>query len=134
MSHYEEAQRIFNVEVDALRTVLAQVESDFERAVEMIRTCRGKVASGIGKSGIIAHKIAATLASTGTPAVFLNGEALHGDLGVVAPDDVLLMLSNSAKIEAELLQMLPSIKAIEAKIIGLFGSAETRSRRLAMSF
>lgn len=123
---YAEAKRIFKVECDALSRVLAQLEDSFDVAVQLLRDCEGKVVvAGIGKSGIIGHKIAATLASTGTPAVFLNaGEALHGDLGVVAANDVVLMLSNSAKT-AELMQMLPSLKAIGVKVIGMFGSRET---------
>lgn len=123
---YAEAKRIFKVECDALQRVLAQLEATFEDVVQLLRDCEGKVVvAGIGKSGIIAHKIAATLASTGTSSVFLNaGEALHGDLGLVAPNDVVLMLSNSAKT-AELMQMIPSLKAIGVKIIGMFGSNET---------
>jgi len=124
--YYDEAKRIFNIEISALKSALVQMEGAFDQAVELIRACEGKVVvAGIGKSGIIGHKIAATLASTGTPAVFLNaGEALHGDLGVVAPKDVVLMLSNSAKT-AELMQMLPSLKAIGVNIIGMFGSIDT---------
>jgi len=124
--HYIEAKRIFDVEISALRLALKQMEDSIDAAVELIKSCEGKVVvAGIGKSGIIAHKIAATLASTGTPAVFLNaGEALHGDLGMVASSDVVLMLSNSAKT-SELLQMLPSIQAIGAKVIGLLGAIDT---------
>ncbi|MGC6424009.1 MAG: KpsF/GutQ family sugar-phosphate isomerase [Lentimonas sp.] len=123
---YKEAERIFNVEGAGLKQVLEQIAPTFSSAVELIRECQGKVVVvGIGKSGIIGHKIAATLASTGTSAVFLNaGDALHGDLGVVAPNDVVLMLSNSAKT-AELVQMLPSLKSIGVKLIGMFGSSNT---------
>lgn len=83
------------------------------------------VVTGIGKSGIVAHKIAATLASTGTPAVFLNaGEALHGDLGMVNKADVVVMLSKSANT-AELAHMLPSIRQIGSCLVGIFGAVNT---------
>ena len=123
---YEEAKRIFRVERDALAHVLQQLEPTFSDAVELIRSCEGKVVVvGIGKSGIVGHKIAATLASTGTPAVFMNaGDALHGDLGVVSKNDVIIMLSNSAKT-GELVQMVPSLKSIGVKLIGMFGASDT---------
>jgi arabinose-5-phosphate isomerase len=126
MSHYEEAQRIFADEIHALQCVAVALQVNFDDAVELCLKCQGKlVLVGIGKSGIIAHKIAATLVSTGTSAVFLNaGEALHGDMGVISENDVVIMLSNSAST-LELARMLPSIRKIGAKLIGLFGSAET---------
>jgi arabinose-5-phosphate isomerase len=124
--HYQEAHRIFDAEIAGLNRTKERLDETFNRAVELILASSGKVVvAGIGKSGIIGHKIAATFASTGTSAVYLNaGEALHGDLGVVNAEDVVLMLSNSAAT-AELVHMLPSIKQIGARMIGLFGKADT---------
>lgn len=126
MSHYSEAKRIFTEEIEALNSVCQGIETSFDEAVETCLSCKGKlVVTGIGKSGIIAHKIAATMASTGAPAVFLNaGEALHGDMGVVTADDVVIMLSNSAQTP-ELLRMVPSIRRIGARMVGLFGDCNT---------
>jgi arabinose-5-phosphate isomerase len=125
-NHYNEAHRIFDAEIAGLNRTKELLDETFNLAVELILNSKGKVVvAGIGKSGIIGHKIAATLASTGTSAVYLNaGEALHGDLGVVNAEDVVLMLSNSAGT-TELVHMLPSIKQIGAKIIGLFGKSDT---------
>jgi len=121
------AQDTFTQQIEELAQVRDRIGPEFERAVALITEKSGKVVvTGIGKSGIIAHKIAATLASTGTPAVFLNaGEALHGDLGMVAREDVVLMLSKSADT-AELAQLLPSVKEIGAGCIGIFGCTATK--------
>ncbi len=121
-----EAERVFREEIAALTVVLGRLTEPFDRAVGLCLSCGGKlVVTGVGKSGIIAHKMAATLASTGSSAVYLNaGEALHGDMGMVSPDDVVLMLSNSAATP-ELLRMLPSIRKIGARTIGLFGRSDT---------
>ena len=126
MSYLKEAKRVFKAEVAGLEYTQANLSESFNQAVELILNTKGKiVVAGIGKSGIVAHKIAATLASTGTSAVYLNaGEALHGDLGVIDRNDVVLMLSNSAST-MELVAMLPSIKQIGAKIIGLLGRLDT---------
>jgi len=120
------AKDIFTQQIEELTAVRDRIGPEFERAIELILERSGKVVvTGIGKSGIVAHKIAATLASTGTPSVFLNaGEALHGDLGMVGPDDVVLMLSKSANT-AELAHMLPSIRKIGAALVGLFGATDT---------
>lgn len=117
---------VFEQEARCLLEVGARSETSLDRAVELVLSRSGKVVvTGIGKSGIVGHKIAATLASTGTPAVFLNaGEALHGDLGMVGKDDVVIMLSKSAHT-AELAHMLPSILRIGAKIVGIFGATNT---------
>lgn len=124
--HLAEARRVFQAEAEALLQASATLTEAFAAAVDLILASTGKVIiAGIGKSGIIGHKMAATLASTGTSAISLNaGEALHGDLGVVAADDVVILISNSAAT-TELVQMLPSIKQIGAKTIGLFGATET---------
>jgi len=126
MQHLAEAKRVFDAEIEGLDLVRSRLATEFEEAVDLILACQGKVVvSGIGKSGIIGHKIAATFASTGTSAVYLNaGEALHGDLGMISRQDVVLMLSNSAAT-VELSQMLPSIREIGAKIVGIFGCSTT---------
>lgn len=126
-SHYSEANRVFTQIVEALETTQSAIASDFDDAVELCLRCRGKlVLTGIGKSGIIAHKVAATLASTGTPAVFLNaGEALHGDMGMISREDIVVMFSNSANT-LELVQMIPSIRKIGARTLGFFGCVTTQ--------
>lgn len=123
MAHYAQAESVFRNEIAALEHALQAIRGDFDRAVEMLLSLRGKaVITGVGKSGIVAHKIAATLASTGTPAVFLNaGEALHGDLGLVGGGDIVVMVSNSAQT-TELCRLLPSIQKIGAQLIGILGS------------
>ena len=95
-------------------------------AAALILASEGKVVvTGVGKSGIVGHKTAATLASTGTPAVFLNAaEALHGDMGIVCRNDVVLMVSNSGETD-ELLRMLPSLRKIGVKTIGILGGPES---------
>lgn len=130
MNHYDEARRVFSAEIAGLEGALAAIEPDFDRAVDLIREADGKVVvTGLGKSGIIGHKIAATLASTGTPAIFMNAaEALHGDLGIVSDGDVVIMLSNSAAT-VELVRMLPSLRKSDAALIGIFGKSDTELAR-----
>ncbi|MBO5604339.1 MAG: KpsF/GutQ family sugar-phosphate isomerase, partial [Acidaminococcaceae bacterium] len=95
-------------------------------AVEMILACQGRVVmTGMGKSGIIAHKISATLASTGTPSFYLHpAEGIHGDLGMVTADDVVIAMSNSGET-GEVLNILPSLRRIGAKLIAMVGNAES---------
>lgn len=125
-NHFAEAERVFRQEALALEQTLQRLQGNFDAAVELILNCPGKVVvCGIGKAGIIGHKIAATLASTGTPAFFLNaGEALHGDLGVVQSQDVVLMVSNSAATP-ELARLVPGLRKIGARLVGIFGATET---------
>lgn len=130
MKHYQQATAVFHNEISSLQRSLVNLRLTFDASVEMLLAASGKVVvTGVGKSGIIAHKIAATLASTGTPAVFLNAaEGLHGDLGVVDKNDVVVMLSHSAETE-ELYRLLPSIKHIGARLIGIFGNSSTKLAR-----
>src|ERR1700757_5032610 len=102
------AKRVFNIEIDSLKLVADSVDDSFTKVVEAILAAEGKViVTGIGKSGIIGKKIAATLASTGTPSFFLHpGEAFHGDLGMVGSNDIVLMISYSGETE-ELLKLIP---------------------------
>ena len=118
------AQRVLQLESQALSGLLVQLDGAFCDACEMLLCCNGRViVSGMGKSGHIAHKIAASLASTGTPSYFLHpAEGFHGDLGVVHRSDVLLALSFSGETQ-EIVELLPAIKALGAKVIAITGHA-----------
>lgn len=113
-------------EASAVRSLIARLDESFVRAVETICDCKGKVVvTGVGKSGHIGSKIAATLASTGTPAFFLNPlDAYHGDLGMLGSDDIVLAISYSGATE-ELLRFLPLIQAKHITIIGMSGNPES---------
>lgn len=124
------ARQVLTIEADAVRRLADRIDGQFEHAMTMILGCGGRVVvSGMGKSGHIARKIAATLASTGTPAFFLHpGEASHGDLGMITQDDVVIALSNSGE-SAEITTILPLIKRRGAKLIGMSGNpASTLAR------
>ena len=97
-------------ELKAVEEVIDSPLSEFANLIKVLQSCQGKVVIGVGKSGIIARKLAATFASTGTPSFFVHGtEAVHGDLGMVAKDDVVILISNSGET-AEILATLPSLK------------------------
>ena len=125
MSH-EPFHKLLTAVEEALQRFRVTAEKRVSEAAAVILACRGKVVvTGVGKSGIVGHKTAATLASTGTPAVFLNAaEALHGDMGVVCPGDVVLLVSNSGETD-ELLRMLPSLRKIGVQTIGMLGKPES---------
>ena len=125
----EEAKRIIETEYKNLEKVKENLDNNFVSAVELILNCRGKVViTGMGKSGIIGRKISATLASIGIPSTFLHpGEAIHGDLGMVSANDIVIAISNSGETE-EILRIIPSIKKIGAQIISI-----TSSRYLSIS-
>ncbi|ABC38758.1 arabinose 5-phosphate isomerase KdsD [Burkholderia thailandensis] len=116
------ARDVLDIEASAVRALADQLDGEFVAAVGLLLECRGRVVvSGIGKSGHIARKIAATLASTGTPAFFVHpAEASHGDLGMVTKDDVFVAISNSGESE-ELVAILPLIKRLGAKLIAMTG-------------
>ena len=129
MSHLAQARNVFDIELAALKAVRSQLDASFDRAVEMIVEAvnqRGKiVVVGIGKSGNVGQKIAATLTSTGSTSVVLNSvDALHGDLGIVNDGDVILALSYSGESE-ELLNLLPALKRFSVKIISITGGAKS---------
>jgi len=133
MQHLARAREVFDIELAALKAVRSQLDENFERAVELILQClrqRGKVVIlGIGKSGNIGQKIAATLTSTGSSSVMLNSvDALHGDLGIVNEGDVVLALSYSGESE-ELLNLLPALKRFAARIIAMTGSPKSSLAR-----
>ncbi len=117
------AERVLRIEADAILGLIAKLDERFERAVELLRACAGRViVTGMGKSGLIGRKIAATLASTGTPAYFLHpAEGVHGDLGMVARGDVVLALSNSGETD-EVLAILPPLKRLGVPILLLTGN------------
>lgn len=126
------AREVLEIEAKAVSDLIAKLDRRFVQAVETILNCRGRVVvSGIGKSGHIARKIASTLASTGTPAFFVHpAEASHGDLGMVARDDVFIALSNSGESD-ELLAIIPLIKRQGAKLVAMTGSPQSALAREA---
>ncbi len=130
------AQQTLQIEADAIHGLLARLtlspDHPFARAAALLFHCRGRVVvSGMGKSGHIARKIAATLASTGTPALFVHpAEAAHGDLGMVTEADVMIAISNSGESE-ELLSIVPVIKRLGAKLISMTGRPESSLAKLA---
>ena len=130
---YEQLGRdVIRIEAEALSALAEHLDSGFARACELILACPGRVVvTGMGKSGHVGGKIAATLASTGTPAFYVHpGEASHGDLGMITPQDVLLAISNSGETD-EILLILPIVKRLGAKLIALTGNRESRLARQA---
>ncbi len=117
------ARQVMHTEAEAIRALANRLGDAFIAAVELLYRCRGRVVvCGIGKSGHIGHKLAATLASTGTPAFFVHPvEASHGDLGMITPEDVVVMLSNSGETD-ELVMLAPHIKREGARLIALTGN------------
>lgn len=126
------ARRVLRIEAEAVAALADRLGPDFERAVEIILKRHGRViVTGIGKSGHIARKIAATLASTGTPAYFVHAaEAAHGDLGMITPEDVVIALSNSGSSE-EVLTIVPLVKRQGARLIAMTGKADSPLAREA---
>jgi arabinose-5-phosphate isomerase len=114
------ARRVLETEAAAILALVARLDGKFERAIDLLRHCRGRVIlTGMGKSGIICRKIAATLSSTGTAAWFLHpAEATHGDLGAIRDDDVVIALSHSGETE-ELVRLLESIRRLGARLIAM---------------
>lgn len=138
VEHRSEGKKLLQIEAQALQATAEVLNEDFDQAVEMIYKSKGRVViTGMGKSGIIGQKIAATLASTGTPAIFLHpGEALHGDLGMVQKGDVVLALSNSGETR-EILAIIPSLRLIGTKLISITGQRESnliKQADLALEF
>lgn len=118
----DQARQVLELEAAAIEALISRLNGQFTAAAQMILACKGRVVvTGMGKSGHIGRKIAATLASTGTPAFFLHpAEGIHGDLGMVTGDDVVLALSNSGET-GEILSILPTIKRLGAQIIAMCG-------------
>jgi arabinose-5-phosphate isomerase len=117
------AADVLRIEANGLLAMIDRLDHNFVRAVELMGACRGKiVVTGLGKSGVICQKIAATLASTGTPSFFLHsGDAVHGDLGMVREDDLILAVSNSGETD-EILKLLPHFKLHGIKLLVITGN------------
>src|SRR3989442_7789992 len=124
------AERVLRMEAAGILGLVPRLDDAFLRAVDLLHGCRGRViVSGMGKSGLVGRKIAATLASTGTPAYFLHpGEAVHGDLGLVAPGDVILAISNSGET-TEVLVLLEPLKRLATPVIVLTGRPQSTLAR-----
>ncbi len=122
----KKAREVFHIEADAVQSLVNRFNDEFVEAVDILYGCQGRViVSGIGKSGIVAKKIASTFASTGTPALFLHPtEGIHGDLGMVVRGDVVLIISKSGEMD-ELLQLLSLFKRLEVKIIAITASTSS---------
>lgn len=132
-SPFEQLGRdVIRIEAEALAALAARVDAKFAHACELVLACQGRVVvTGMGKSGHIGNKIAATLASTGTPSFFVHpGEASHGDLGMITPADVVLAISNSGETD-EILLILPIIKRMGARLVALTGNLESSLARQA---
>jgi arabinose-5-phosphate isomerase len=132
MTDLELARRVLRTEAAAILALVDRVDGRFSGAVDMLRDCCGRVIlTGMGKSGIIARKVAATFTSTGTAAFFLHpAEAVHGDLGAVQSDDVVIALSHTGET-AELLRLLETIRRIGARLIAMTGSPDSTLGRAA---
>jgi arabinose-5-phosphate isomerase len=120
------ARQVLDIEAEAVRSLKSRLDKHFLRAVEVILKTKGRiVVSGMGKTGIIAQKFSATLASTGSPSLFVHSaEAVHGDLGRITSDDVVIIISNSGQGE-EIKQLLPLLKKIGSKVIALTGNKKS---------
>ncbi len=125
-------RNVLTIEAETLAHAASQLGEEMARAVELILTCKGKlIVTGVGKSGLIGSKMAATFASTGTPSFFLHPtEAMHGDLGMMGPQDVVLAISYSGESE-ELVRMLPHIRRFHIPLIGMARSADSTLGRLS---
>ncbi len=131
-NHLDVAKEVIAVEVKALQEMAERLNGDFQKAVEIIFAARGRVVVvGMGKSGLVGKKIVATLASTGTPAFSVHpGEAFHGDLGMIKPIDVVLMISNSGETE-ELIRVLPFLEHQNNCVIAMTGKIDSTLARHA---
>jgi arabinose-5-phosphate isomerase len=131
-SSIETGRKVLQIESEAIRTLQARLGDDFDRAVELVLRCSGRVVvTGMGKSGLVARKIAATLSSTGTPALFLHpAEALHGDLGMLVPGDLVVALSSSGDTE-EILNLLGPIKRLGICLLAITGGMDSALARAA---
>ncbi|HIJ59631.1 MAG TPA: KpsF/GutQ family sugar-phosphate isomerase [Nitrospirae bacterium] len=131
MNHIiDTAKRVLKIESEAVANLIDRIDDNFVKAVEAILNCKGRVVvTGMGKSGLVGKKISATLASTGTPALFLHpAEASHGDLGMVASKDIIIAISNSGETR-ELVQLIPYLKRFNVLLIAMTGFAESTLAR-----
>ena len=123
MDKLKEAKKVFDVEIEALKKTRDALDENFVEILDAVTSCKGKVIiTGMGKPGHIGTKIAATLASLGTPSFYLHpGEAMHGDLGMVTKDDIVIMISYSGESD-EIVRIIPNIKMMGAKLIAITGN------------
>jgi len=128
----ESARRVLTIEAEAVASLAARLDASFDRAVDILVACKGRVVvAGMGKSGIVCQKIAATLSSTGTPAYFLHpAEALHGDIGLLVQGDVVLVVSNSGETE-ELVRCLELMRRVGVPIVAFTGRPDSTLARHA---
>jgi arabinose-5-phosphate isomerase len=126
------AKKVLRIEAEAILALIDKINGDFSRAMEIILYCKGRVVvTGMGKSGLIGKKIAATLASTGTPALFLHpAEGIHGDLGMVMKGDVIIAISNSGETE-EIVKLLPVFKRLAVPVIAMTGGMKSALAKAA---
>ncbi len=126
MNNIKRAKQVLDIEAEAIKDLKPNIGKNFEKALSLILKTKGRaVVSGMGKTGIIAQKFSATLASTGTPSLFLHSaEAVHGDLGKVTAEDIVIIISNSGATD-EIKQLLPLLKKIGTKIIALTGNLKS---------
>ncbi|EAH9844337.1 KpsF/GutQ family sugar-phosphate isomerase [Campylobacter upsaliensis] len=129
------AKEVFEIEAEAIRNLSENLDHNFSKAIELILNIKGRcIISGMGKSGHIGAKIAATLASTGTPSFFMHpGEALHGDLGMITSEDVLIAISNSGETE-ELLKIIAAVKRRQIPLIAMSGNVKSTLAKQAEIF
>ena len=122
MDILEEAKKVLEIEMNSISGLIKKLDTNFVKAVELIFNCKDRIiVTGIGKSGLVGRKIASTLASTGTPSLFLDPiEGMHGDLGMIMKGDIVLIISNSGKAE-EIIKIIPTLKKMGIKIILLTG-------------
>ena len=127
MTYSQRAKQIFEEEIEELHKLESLIDDNFDKAIDLIQKGKGKlVVMGIGKTGIIGHKIASSLASTGTPAVFVNAaEAVHGDLGIVNHKDIVLLVSNSGS-SSEILNVIEPVRKLGCTIIAMTGDVSSR--------
>jgi arabinose-5-phosphate isomerase len=128
----QRAKEVLNIEAKGIASLVDRLDDSFVRAVELLHACRGKVVvTGLGKSGLICRKIAATLSSTGTPSFFIHaGDANHGDMGMIVEGDVVLAISNSGETE-EILRLVPILKRWGVTLIALTGNQDSTLSRVA---
>ena len=126
------ARKVLKIERDAISSLIRRIDENFEKVIKAIYRIEGRViVTGMGKPGFVAQKISATLSSTGTPSLYLHpAEALHGDLGRVTKDDLILALSNSGETE-EIIKILPLVKKIGAKLVAMTGNPRSTLARFA---
>ena len=126
------AREVLDIEARGILALADRLDESFVRSVDLLYRCKGKViVTGLGKSGLICRKIAATLSSTGTPSLFLHaGDGIHGDFGMIMKDDVILALSNSGETD-EILKLLPIIKRLGLKLIVITGNPQSKLSRAA---